>query len=370
MHGFRTFDPDVQRRGRDLQPRRLGSSRGAAARRAGDLGVPVLGALRRDERVATPERHLGLIPAERARGARPRGARRARATRSARYVDLDEVLRLARSAPARPGVPAGARSPRAGRVRGARIAIAPRARRSRSTTRRTSSCSRPRAPSCSRFDPLSDDALPDGAGALILAGGFPEVFGGELAANEAAAQRDRSVRALGQARAGRVRRPALPRRRARRPGHVRRSPGARDDDAPADARLPRGDGRERHAVARRRRGGARARVPLLPGRAARRRRAGRLDARRARNRAQRGLRRRRPSRRASCTCTGRPFRRSRAALPRLHGSWRERSAARRRRHRRGRLGRARRSGTRRGAGRRGDRRLASASSRCYPRALP
>jgi cobyrinic acid a,c-diamide synthase len=35
------------------------------------------------------------------------------------------------------------------------------------------------------FDPMTDAALPKDAGALILAGGFPEVFGAELSANVA-----------------------------------------------------------------------------------------------------------------------------------------------------------------------------------------
>jgi cobyrinic acid a,c-diamide synthase len=180
VHGFRTFDPDVKvagvifnKVGSDIHEQLLREA-------VEGSGLPVLGALRRDERVTTPERHLGLVPvAEREHEAR--AALAALAEAAARYVDMDAVVRLAGTAP---DVAGPAWSPEAARrvARGTRIAIA-------------------RGPAFSfhyqenlellegagaeliGFDPLVDEALPKDVGALILAGGFPEVFGAELSAN-------------------------------------------------------------------------------------------------------------------------------------------------------------------------------------------
>jgi cobyrinic acid a,c-diamide synthase len=180
VHGFRTFDPGVDvagvifnKVGSDIHEQLLREALEGS-------GVPVLGALRRDERVVTPERHLGLVPvAEREPGAR--AALGALAAAMDRYADLEEVVRLARGAPATSG-PAwspAAPEPVGGRPR---IAIARGAAFSFHYQENLELLEGAGA-ELAGFDPLTDEALPAGSGALVLAGGFPEVFGAQLAAN-------------------------------------------------------------------------------------------------------------------------------------------------------------------------------------------
>jgi len=180
VHGFRTFDPDVRvagvifnKVGSDVHEQLLREALEGS-------GLPVLGALRRDQRVVTPERHLGLVPvAEREPAAR--AALAALAEAMARHADLEAVVRLAGGAPRAPG-PAWSPVAAGPVAAGTRIAVA-------------------RGPAFSfhyqenlellegagaelvGFDPLADETLPAGAGALVLAGGFPEVFGEALASN-------------------------------------------------------------------------------------------------------------------------------------------------------------------------------------------
>ncbi|HET6172722.1 MAG TPA: cobyrinate a,c-diamide synthase [Gaiellales bacterium] len=180
VHGFLTFDPTLRVAGVIFN--RVGSDHHEQLLRdaLADLGVPVLGALRRDERIATPERHLGLVPAEE-RQSRARDALATLSAAAERSVDLDEVVRLARSAPAT-DVPPWSPELAGERVRGARIAIA-RGPAFSFHYQENLELLEASGAELQPFDPMSDDRLPEGAGALILAGGFPEVYGGELAAN-------------------------------------------------------------------------------------------------------------------------------------------------------------------------------------------
>jgi cobyrinic acid a,c-diamide synthase len=181
VHGYRTFDPDIDVAGVIFN--KVGSDTHEQLLREAvePLGVPVVGAVRRDERVSAPERHLGLVPAAE-REALTRAALAALTDSVARSVDLDAVLALAHAAPQSPG-PAWSPEPRGEPATGARIAIARGPAFSfhyEENLELLAAAGAELVP----FDPLADDALPEQVGALLLAGGFPEVFGTELEANE------------------------------------------------------------------------------------------------------------------------------------------------------------------------------------------
>jgi cobyrinic acid a,c-diamide synthase len=182
VHGFATFDPGVRLGGVILN--RVGTDRHEAILREalGAAGVPVLGAVRRLEQLHTPSRHLGLVPAaERSAEAVATVARLGEVV--ADGVDLDAVLRLARSAPdldAVPWDPAAEVTPVPGRPR---VAVAGGPAFTFGYAENAELLAAAGADVVT-VDPLRDDALPDGTAGLVIGGGFPEVYAAELSANE------------------------------------------------------------------------------------------------------------------------------------------------------------------------------------------
>lgn len=180
VHGYRTFDPTLEIAGVILN--RVGSDGHEQLLREAiaPLGVPVVGVLRRDGRVSAPERHLGLVPAGE-RESRARSALDALAAAISARADLDAVLALAHAAPP---LDSPAWSPESAEpvLAGARIGIARGPAFSfhyEENLELLSAAGAELVP----FDPLHDERLPDRVGALVFAGGFPEVFAAELAAN-------------------------------------------------------------------------------------------------------------------------------------------------------------------------------------------
>lgn len=188
--GMATFDADVRIAGVVLN--KAGSVRHSdEVRRAlAPLGIPVLGVLQRDDDVTAPSRHLGLIPA----AERPEAARSLDhlAGKVAASIDLEAMMRIARSAPELPGTAWSAREAvvsAGGRGSGdddkGRPLIAVAGGRA-FTFRYAETVELLEAAGCSvaPFDPLADESLPDGTAGIYLGGGFPEVHAGDLAANE------------------------------------------------------------------------------------------------------------------------------------------------------------------------------------------
>jgi cobyrinic acid a,c-diamide synthase len=179
VHGFMSFDPELTVAG--VVFNRVGSDGHEQLLREAveSLGIPVLGALRRNEEISAPERHLGLVPA-REREPRAAAALTVLSAAIAHALDLEATERLARAAPELPGP---TWSPEADAATPARIAIA-------------------RGPAFSfHYEEnleLLRGAGAEGAGALILAGGFPEIFGAELAANASLRAEVRALAAAGR----------------------------------------------------------------------------------------------------------------------------------------------------------------------------
>jgi cobyrinic acid a,c-diamide synthase len=180
VHGFRSFG-SVRLAGVILN--RVGSDRHEQILRDAceEVGTPVLGALRRAEAVAAPARHLGLVPAAE-RHTEAQASVDALATMVAAAVDLDQVAAIARSAPplaAEPWSPS-AGDPVPGRPT---VALAGGPAFSFSYAE-TAELLAGAGASVVTVDPLTDEKLPDGTRALVVGGGFPEVYAAELSANE------------------------------------------------------------------------------------------------------------------------------------------------------------------------------------------
>ena len=178
LHGFRSFDGGVRIAGVVLN--QVGSARHEEICRqaCAEAGLPVLGALRRDDALAVPSRHLGLVTATEHTAAAELVARWADAV--AAQLDLDAVVASSRAAPesprwepdaeltAIPGEPVVAVAAGAaftfGYAEHAELLTAAGA-------------------AVAAFDPLHDESLPPGTAGLVLPGGFPECHSAALSAN-------------------------------------------------------------------------------------------------------------------------------------------------------------------------------------------
>jgi cobyrinic acid a,c-diamide synthase len=183
VHGFATFDPELRLGGVILN--RVGSDAHERMLREAlaPVGVPVLGALRREEAVAAPSRHLGLVPAAE-RAPEALASITALGALLARSVDLDAVLALARTAQDLDGLPwepaAQVGPPEPSRPT---VAVFGGAAFTFGYAENTELLAAAGA-RVVRVDPLRDVALPPDTRGLVVGGGFPELYADRLSANE------------------------------------------------------------------------------------------------------------------------------------------------------------------------------------------
>jgi cobyrinic acid a,c-diamide synthase len=183
VHGFRMFDEMVHLGGVILN--RVASPRHEEMLRTAldDIGMPVLGALRRGDLPAVlPARAHGPVPVAHRTVEAVRAVRRLGET-VANALDLDRLIALAETAPTLPGpvwTPADEVGPTGPDRAVVALAGGPGAPY---TYVETAELLTAAGADVAIVDPLRDEALPAGARALMIGAGLPEGYAEELSAN-------------------------------------------------------------------------------------------------------------------------------------------------------------------------------------------
>ena len=181
VHGYSTFDPDLRVAGVVLN--RVGSAAHERMLREAlaPSGIPVLGVLRRDDAISTPDRHLGLVPAAERRTEARRSLERLGAA-VARSLDLEAVVRLARSTGPLDGRSWSPDVLEEERTQGVGVAVAAGPSFS-FLYEENLELLRGAGAEIFALDPTTEENLPEGTDALYLGGGFPETYAESLSAN-------------------------------------------------------------------------------------------------------------------------------------------------------------------------------------------
>ncbi len=174
--GFKQYDPEVNIAGAILN--RLGSDthRTMIEEALEKLDIPVFGAIKRNDAMTMPERHLGLVPVEENERERETVEEIGRVIGAS--VDLERIVSLAKSAPP---LEEGRGFSKVAEPK-VRIAVA-RDEAFSFYYPESLAVLRQKGANVVFFSPLKDDRLPEADG-LILGGGFPEMFAKELYENE------------------------------------------------------------------------------------------------------------------------------------------------------------------------------------------
>ena len=191
LHGFSTFDQSVRIAGVILN--RVGSPRHEEVLRQAceHAGVPVFGAIPRDDELSVPSRHLGLVTAVE-HGRQAHAAVEAMTALVAHHVDLAGITALTASRVTSPPWDPAAAAPAASDVI---VALAAGKAFSFGYTEH-GELLRAAGARVVEFDPLTDP-LPPRTAALVLPGGFPEQFSTELSGNDVVRQQINDLAAAG-----------------------------------------------------------------------------------------------------------------------------------------------------------------------------